>query len=180
MWASLVLLVGLLVAAWTDARRNLIYNWTTYPGILLGLAAQYADAGAEGLADGIRGLCVCGGVILFIFLFGGTGGGDVKLIAMMGACLGLYDGIEAMLWTFVLGAVSALVLLIWQIGAVRILVETWRHLKAVVVGRRWIPLTPTERAPLQRTLFLAPAALIALLLVRGDEWMDLVRTFRPG
>lgn len=177
MWATLILVTGLLIAAWTDARKGLIYNWTTYPGIVLGLAGQWLDGGAEALSDGVRGLVVCGGVVLFIFLFGGTGGGDVKLIAMLGACLGLYDGLEAMLWTFVLGAITALALLIWQYGAVSILQEIWRHLKAVAIARRWIPLTPAERAPLKRTLFLAPAALIAVVLVRGEHVLQGLRSF---
>lgn len=169
MWTTVVLLVALAWAAWTDARCGMIYNATTYPGIVLGLAAQGVDGGWEGIADGVRGFLVCGGVILFIFLFGGTGGGDVKLIAMLGAGLGLHDGIEAMLWTFILGAVSALGLIVWQLGAVRILREAWRHLRACCIARRWLPLTPSERAPLQRTMFLAPAALVATLLTRGDD-----------
>jgi prepilin peptidase CpaA len=169
MWTTLVLLVCLSVAAWTDVRSGLIYNWTTYPGIMGSLAARYADGGRDAAVEGLCGLMVCGGVVLFIFLFGGTGGGDVKLIALLGAGLGVYDGLEAMLWTFVLGAVMAVCVLVWQVGAVRLL----RHCVAQVIWsvrlRGWMPLTPEERAPLKRTLFLAPAAWMALLLVRGEE-----------
>lgn len=163
---TLVLLGFLLVAAWTDWRRGLIYNWTTYPGTLLGLAAQWRESGTAGLEDGLTGLAVCGGVVLFLFLFGGTGGGDVKLLAMMGAALGLRDGLEAMLWTFILGAVLALILLIWQLGAISIVKKTVGHLWCVIRARSWVPLTPDERQPLQRTLFLAPAALLAVIVVR--------------
>lgn len=175
MWTTLVLLVCLTVAAWTDIRKGLIYNWTTYPGILLGLAAQSLDAGSEGMADGVSGFLVCGGIILFIFLFGGTGGGDVKLIAMLGAGLGWQDGIEAMLWTFVLGALMAVIALIWQFGAIQLLKQTCNHLWWLVRLRGWFPLTAEERRPLQRTLFLAPAAWIALWLVRGEEMWVMVR-----
>ena len=175
MWTTLVLLVCLTIAAWTDIRRSLIYNWTTYPGILLGLAAQWLDAGFEGFVDGLRGFLVCGGVILFIFLFGGTGGGDVKLIAMLGAGLGFYDGIEAMLWTFVLGALMAIASLIWQLGALHIFKKTWGHLLWMIRIRGWMPLTTDERKPLQRTLFLAPAAWVALVIVRGNEISELVQ-----
>jgi prepilin peptidase CpaA len=157
------------VASWTDARQGLIYNWTTYPGIVLGLAANYGERGWTGLEDAIVGLLVCGGVILFVFLFNGTGGGDVKLIAMLGAGLGLYDGIEAMLWTFVLGAILAVAILIWQTGFVELVKRTAFHMWCVVRARSWVPLTKEERAPLQRTMFLAPAALAAVVIVRWEE-----------
>ena len=180
MWATLVLLVCLTLAAWTDVRRGMIYNWTTYPGILLGLAAQFLDAGSAGLEDGLRGFATCGGLTLFIFLFGGTGGGDVKLLALLGACLGWRDGVEAMLWTFVLGALMAVIALIWQVGAITLLRQTCRHLWWLVRLRGWLPLSPEERRPLQRTLFLAPAAWVALWLVRGPELWEWMRRWGDG
>lgn len=174
MSATLVLLSCLVVASWTDSRRNMIYNWITYPGILLGLTARWADGGGTALQEGLQGFAVCGGVVLFLFLLGGIGGGDVKLLAMMGAALGLYDGIEAMLWTFVLGAVLALSLLVWQLGALHILKKTLAHAWYVCRARSWVPLTRAERRPLQRTMFLAPAALAAVVIVRWDLLSGLV------
>lgn len=150
----------------------MIYNWTTYPGILLGLGTNTLAGGREGFEDSLLGLLICGGVVLLIFLFGGTGGGDVKLIAMLGAGLGRYDGIEAMLWTFVLGAIAALALLIWKVGALRLLRQGFGHAWCVVRARNWVPLTPDERKPLQRTLFLAPAALAATGIVRWEELVE--------
>ena len=52
-----------------------------------------------------------------------VGGGDVKLIAMLGAFLGLEKGIEAMLWTFVLGGCMALIVLVWRVGPWRLAVR---------------------------------------------------------
>lgn len=174
-WSTAVLLAFLTIAAWTDIRSGLIYNWTTYPGILLALVAQWWDRGSAGLESGLAGLAVCGGVVLFVFLFGGTGGGDVKLLALLGAGLGLYDGIEAMLWTFILGALMALCVLIWQIGILRMFAGILRHLRYILRARSWVPLTAGERLPLQRTLFLAPAAFLACLIVR---WPELESGFR--
>ncbi len=165
-WA---LLIFLAVAAWTDVQRGMVYNWITYPGILSGLLLNYFESGRLGLEDGITGFLVLGGIVLLIFLFGGTGGGDVKLLAMMGAFLGLHDGIEAMLWTFVFGAISALAVLIWQLGALHILKKTIQHLGYLIRARSWVSLTPEERKPLQRTLFLAPAALVAVVIVKWRE-----------
>ncbi len=144
----------------------MIYNWTTYPGILLGIVLQSLERGWEGLEDSLLGLLVCGGVMLFCFVFfPDLGGGDVKLIAMMGAGLGLYDGILAMLWTFVIGFVAGLAHLVWKEGAVKL---TWRMLALIreaVVMRGRISHPPGEDSPLNRWLFLAPAALVALVIV---------------
>ena len=123
---STVMLLGLtLVAAVTDVLRNKIYNWNTYSGILAGLALSavgsvwlWADGAAEPrlgywlgsppLFDSVGGLLTCGVLMIVCFsFFPGIGGGDVKLMAMVGALLGSEKGLEALLWTFVLGAVSA-------------------------------------------------------------------------
>jgi prepilin peptidase CpaA len=163
-----VLLGLLIVATVTDVSRHKIYNWTTYPGIAAGLVLNFGDAGWTGLQDALAGFFACGFLMLVCFVLFNIGGGDVKLIAMMGACLGLERGIEALLWTFVLGAIMGTVLLIWQIGFVRILVKTIEHLKFVFKARSWVPLTPAEREPLKRWLFLAPSALAAVVLVVTD------------
>ncbi|MGQ9574033.1 MAG: A24 family peptidase [Thermoguttaceae bacterium] len=179
-----VLLLGLLaVAAATDLGRHRIYNWTTYPGILAAwaihgagevwVAAAGGDRGAAerwlgwvGLGSSLLGFALCGGVLLVCFVLFRVGGGDVKLIAMLGAFLGAEQGLEAMLWTFVLGACSAVIVLVWRVGPVRLAAALWRHLAWTVRLGRLSTLTPAERAHLQPPLFLAPSALAAALIVR--------------
>lgn len=167
MVSQIVLLSLLLIASVTDMTRHRIYNWMTYPGILSGLALQFWQGGWDGLQNSLGGLAVCGGVMLLCFVLFDVGGGDVKLIAMMGAFLGVEDGITAMLWTFVIGSMMALAVVIWSLGIVRILQQAARHVRLVIQARGWIPLTQTERAPLQRTLFLAPAGFLAVCLQSG-------------
>jgi len=176
-------LVGLVaIATVTDIRRHQIYNWTTYPGLVAAIALNSIDfstAGipelnTAGLQDSLTGLLVCGSVMLVCFVMSDMGGGDVKLVAMIGSFLGLRPGLEALLWTVVLGGVMALILLIWRIGTGRILSGTVRHLVLVVRARRWVPLTRQEREPLERVLFLAPAALLAVVLTVTDavRWVQ--------
>ena len=86
------------------------------------------------------------------------------LLTPVGAFLGLQHGLTALLWTIVLGGVTGLAMLIWQIGAGRILVGTARHLALVVRSRGWVPLETAEREPLKRSLFLAPSALAGVLM----------------
>jgi prepilin peptidase CpaA len=178
-----VLLVGLLaVAAATDVLRHRIYNWTTYPGILaaLGLnglasgllAAATADRatlerlGWIGFAGSLYGLAICGGVLLVCFVLFKVGGGDVKLMAMLGAFLGPEQGVVAMLWTFVLGGCLGLIVLVWRMGPLRLVAAVFRHLLWMLRLGRFQPLTPDERALLQPPLFLAPSALAAAVIVQ--------------
>ncbi|MCA9072017.1 MAG: prepilin peptidase, partial [Planctomycetaceae bacterium] len=74
------LLAGLLlVAGLTDIWRQKIYNWTTYPGILVGLGLGGVEAGWPGVEDRLFAVLLCGGLMLVAFVLLGIGGGDVKL-----------------------------------------------------------------------------------------------------
>lgn len=182
-----VLLLGLLVVATaTDLCRHKIYNWTTYPGILAALLLNgmgtvlVATTGRDpdelrrtlhslgwvGLAESLVGFLACGLVLLVCYVLFKVGGGDVKLMAMLGAFLGPDRGIEAMLWTFVLGGAMGLVVLVWRVGPVRLGARVMRQVLWTITLGRWTPLTPDERAQLQPPLFLAPSALAAAIIVQ--------------
>lgn len=172
MVVSHMLLFALVsVAAVTDVWRHKIYNWNVYPGIVAGFLANGLRTAREdgsfgaGLMFSLEGFLACGLIMLVCFVFFDMGGGDVKLIAMMGAFLGLRQGVEAMLWTFVLGSIVGAVILIWQIGAARLISKSFRHVLLILRARSWVPLTAEERQPLKRWLFLAPSALAASILV---------------
>jgi len=174
-----ILLLGLVsVATATDLAWHKIYNWTTYTGMLtaLGLSAAGwlvfpgAIAGREALRvsflESLIGLLACGLVMLVCFVMFKVGGGDVKLIAMLGAFLGPEEGIEAMLWTFVLGGCVGLIVLIWRVGPARLIVHVCRHIVWSLRLGSLCPLTDEQRAQLQPPLFLAPSALAAVAIVR--------------
>ncbi len=181
MVAFAVLLALLAVASITDIRAHRIPNTITYSGMLIALAGNgvgdlwlvAGGSGAEalewlghvGLVPSLLGLLVCGLVMLVCYVFLHVGGGDVKLLAMMGAFLGPEKGIEAMLWTFVLGACAAIIILVWRVGAWRLFVRVLRQAGYTLRLGRWPGLTPEERAQLQPPLFLAPAALAAVVVM---------------
>ncbi len=189
MLATIFLLVLMSVVVWTDVARHKIYNWTTYPGILAALAmnglgdmlAWRGFASEErlqpwgwiGLGPSLFGFLLCGGLMLACFVLFHIGGGDVKLMAMMGAFLGPQEGLEALLWTFVLGGCLGVILLIWRVGAWRLLVRVFRQFVWSLRIFHWSPLTEEEHAQLHAPLFLAPSALAAVVIVRFGlmEWL---------
>jgi len=175
MLIAVILLAFLSVAAVTDLREHKIYNWNTYPGIVAGLILNTVTEGWTGFEQSSLGFLVCGAVMLLCFVLFTVGGGDVKLIAMMGAFLGLEKGVEAMLWTFVLGAVMGMALIIWRFGLLTILAGFWNHLRLMLRARGWVSLTEEERRPLQRWLFLAPSAFAAVVLVITDDQTGILR-----
>ena len=94
------------------------------------------------------------------------GGGDVKLIAMLGAMLGPEKGLEAMLWTFLLGGCLAIIVLIWRVGPWPLVAGVFRQALWTLRLGRLNPLSEAQRAALQPPLFLAPSALAAVAIVR--------------
>ncbi len=150
MLATILLLGLVLTATGTDLARHKIYNWTTYSGILAAWALSAAGSlmlaagcveeprlrafGWISLPESLLGLLACGLVMLVCFAMFQVGGGDVKLIAMLGAFLGPEQGITAMLWTFLWGACAGLSILIWRVGPLRTVGLAFRRVAAALLG----------------------------------------------
>ena len=182
MLTTIVLLGLMLVATVTDLARHKIYNWTTYTGILAALSLSAVGSlllagtciseerlrslGWIPVLESLVGLLACGFVMLVCFVMFKVGGGDVKLMAMLGAFLGPEQGITVMLWTFVLGACTGLIVLIWRVGPVRTIMLAFRRIAVVFAPMWFCPLTDEEHIQLQPPLFLAPSALMAVMMVQ--------------
>ena len=175
-------LFGLLaVTTVTDVRWRKVFNWTTYPGVVLGLALnifasllgtkllQGTDSNypvADAWQDSLYGFLACFGLMIVCYMFfTGFGGGDVKLMAMIGAFFGLQLGLEALLWTFVIAACMALIILIWQAGPVELARRFGAYAAFAIRHGRGTPVTEADRIPLQTTLWISPSALIGAMIV---------------
>lgn len=187
---SVVLLITLVcIAAVTDIWLHKVFNWTTYTGIcaaflLSGIASVLSydagDSGAGssqaflkaewfsqiGIGQSIAGFLICGVLLLVCFALFNVGGGDVKLIAMVGAFVGIESGIETLLWTFVMGGATALIVLIWRVGVFQFMRRIFQIVMWKIRLGGWGPLKDEEREELKMPLFLAPNALMAVLIVQ--------------
>ena len=77
-----------LVGAVTDIRSARIPNRLTYTALLAALPLRTALLGLAGLKSGIIGMLVAGGLFLLLYTLGAMGGGDMKLMAAVGAWVG--------------------------------------------------------------------------------------------
>ncbi len=114
LWAILVVLIPLgttlAAAAFTDWRERKVYNALTYPMVGVGLIVHAAVAGWAGLGGGLLAAFIALVIGIALLPFGVLGGGDTKLLMVVGAFLGL-KGLGAVFFYSVLcGAVLGLIM----------------------------------------------------------------------
>jgi prepilin peptidase CpaA len=107
--ASLVTL--LVIAGVIDVRTYRIPNWLTVGGacVALGLAILLPSSTHPGFLGAAGGLATGFAIMLPLYALRVMGAGDVKLMAMAGAFLGVPDTFYAVLCAFIAGGVAALV-----------------------------------------------------------------------
>jgi prepilin peptidase CpaA len=128
--ASAVVLGAALVAAVTDVWKFKIHNAITLPLLLTGLlfhALVPKEYGALGWADSLCGALFGFGVLLPVYLMGGMGGGDVKLLAAVGAWL----GITLTVWVFITSALVQGLYAVFLVLRYGNLGETWLNLQVI-------------------------------------------------
>jgi len=175
-WAILALV--LIAAAVSDLRRGNVYNWLTYPAVVVGLAlgvAAGAAAGSwrEGLFNHSLGFGFGFGVLFVAYLLGGMGGGDVKLMAAVGAFLGWPGALHAVFYSFLVGAALGLVIVIWR-GQIRAaLRRLWRAMRILPLPSATmdeaVP-TSTFRVPFGFAVCVGTLWYLAEEIARGSLW----------
>lgn len=89
-----------------DVRTRRIPNWLTVPTFGLGLLAHTVVGGWSGLQFSLAGFGTGFGVLLALWLIGGGGGGDVKMMGALGSWLGAWLTIEV----FIASAIVTIVI----------------------------------------------------------------------
>jgi prepilin peptidase CpaA len=125
---SLVVAVPLLailaVAIGSDLRSRRIPNGLSFGGAALGLLINAVTFGPTGFVLATLGWVLCLACFLPLYISGGTAGGDVKLMAMVGAFLGPANGFAACLFTLLAGGVVASLWLAWRSHVTSLLTTT--------------------------------------------------------
>lgn len=102
-WAG-ALCTFVSVAFAFDLKSRRIPNWLTVSALVAALVFHTSLSGFAGLGFALGGFAVGFGILFVLWLIGGGGGGDVKLMAAVGAWAG-YVGV---LFIFLGGVVAAL------------------------------------------------------------------------
>lgn len=106
--ASIVLVLVMLGASWTDLRTRRIPNWLTMGGVIAGLAIR-AWMGSGPVVSGLLGVALALLFALPFFVVGVLGGGDAKLLMAAGAFMGPGDLAAAALVIAMIGGLVAVV-----------------------------------------------------------------------
>lgn len=120
-----VVMVAVLVAAITDFRAYKIYNLLTLPLLASGLIYHGVVGGWSGFAGSLLGAVIGLALLFLFFLMGGMGGGDVKLMAGIGAWLGAPATLMVLAVACVAAGICAVILMFVH-GRAR---DTWLNFR---------------------------------------------------
>ena len=110
----LIVFAVLLVSSVTDIAWHRIPNLLLIPALLAALMLRFAVNGLDGLVSALGGLAVGTAFLLPLYVLGGMGAGDAKLLGVIGAYLGPWPTLIAGMFTLIAGAVLGLLFILGQ------------------------------------------------------------------
>lgn len=145
------LAIGLVMAAVIDVREGRIPNWLTGSLAVFGIGVNSLEYGWDGFLFSFGGLIMGLVCLIFFYLKGGMGAGDVKLLGAIGTILGPGQVVFAFAFAAMLGGLYSLALLSNQ-GGMRhawdrmfLLLSTLKVTKTIPVSGTQIPTEPKLR-----------------------------------
>lgn len=190
--SGFVLLAVLVTSAITDFQSHRIFNWATYSAALwalvINVAATFLSSseagspmfapaqvvgpqwlGGVGVSQCLAGAAICFGFTLVAYNLSGGGAGDVKLATVIGALLGVHDGVFAVGYSYIVAAIAIVVWSIYHIGPLALVKAAVRKLGATL-GPLWpFPPSDSDVKLLVKPIPLGPYFAIGTLLVVLDR-----------
>ena len=160
-WPTVTVMV---IAIFTDLRSRRIPNWLVFPFLIAGVVVSTAAGGWSGLGNSIMGIVVAASLMGVLYVLDGTGMGDVKLCAGIGAWVWTHQLLFALAF---MGLIGGLMALGWALrgGFVRESLTGTRDL-LVSLGTRGLRPHPTLALsnPSSRGMPYAPAIAVGAIL----------------
>lgn len=174
-----MLFAVLAVSSWTDATRSKIYNCVTYPAFLwfvslnllgtVGLFDRLPWVGAPGIGYSLFGAAACFGISLIPYVFSSGGAGDAKLGAVVGAALGLENGVAGILAGIFLAGLCVIASIIWRQGPWFFLRMNFRRIGHWFFPLWILPPSEEEWGEFRKMVPLAPGFLIGTIFVLSGQ-----------
>jgi prepilin peptidase CpaA len=138
----LVVLVSVLIASIVnDLRVQKVPNLLTYPTMIGAMAYHGFTGGSDGLLFSLAGLVVGTALLLFPYLSGSMGAGEVKLMGASGAVLGMKGILIAFLIAVLVGVIYSLIHIVANSKYRRVFLRsTLLSLKLSFVTTRFMPI----------------------------------------
>lgn len=158
---TLALLAFTSVATGMDLSGNKVSNWLVGTGCLSALVLSVLQRSFAGLPDKLLGMALPILCLFGLFAIGGIGGGDIKLLSMIGAFLGWKPAGKCLLLAGFLAAVYALC----SLCCLHLLGERLRYVLQYV--RRSLLSRSLQRyeTPEKRTMHCTVPILLALWMI---------------
>ncbi|HZI89059.1 MAG TPA: A24 family peptidase [Candidatus Polarisedimenticolia bacterium] len=166
-----VLLCG--AAAWCDLQYRRIPNALTLPTVVIALCLHGVTHGLPGLLSSLAGMFVAALLVVPGYALGFTGAGDVKLLAAVGALLGLPMALFAALLSLVLGGVLSVLLSLWRRNLSSLFRNTWGMGRWLVVRSTGAPVAAPVASG--KGVPLGVAIAVATLVVVFGPWFGAAR-----
>jgi prepilin peptidase CpaA len=164
---TIVLAVALITATVTDIRNQRIYNWLTFPLILSGFATHTVFGGFEGLKFAASGFALGFVAMAIPYFMGVMGAGDVKLMAGVGAWLGLDITLTAFLCTCIAGGIYALGVLAFDRQVLKAVLRNIANVFLVFIATRRFNYAPTDTGKAMPRLCYGVAIAVGTLVAIG-------------
>ena len=167
-----ILTVFVVTCCVVDVRTRRIPNAISGPAVVAGVILNTMSYGLPGLGWSLAGVAVIVAILLAPFALGGLGGGDVKMMAAVGAFLGPRLALYGLLVGMILGGIVMMVhlarigRLAEKIGALRTMVVNAALLRSVD------PLRMAANDPVAISLpYSVPLGLGAAVVVAASLWI---------
>lgn len=111
---DIVLILFLLISAYTDLKYRKVFNYTIVSLVILGIGLNYIFFNFAGLKSSFAGILSGFLFLFFFYLMGMVGAGDVKFLMAIGSLKGYEFTILGAIYGTIVGGIFALVLLVLQ------------------------------------------------------------------
>ena len=131
----IILTLVLVIASATDILWKRIPNWLTFPAIIIGVIMNTFSGGFQGCLLSVAGVLLGMALFLPLYLKGGTGAGDVKLMGAVGGFLGPTGVFYAFLFSSIVGGMYAVLLLLRHGLFKETFLRYWNMVRSFLVYR---------------------------------------------